>query len=329
MKTKNAPFIALLLLSCVLVISACNKDQKAGKSDHLEHQPFDPVDSIQLASGDLYRIDDFDSQYVSARNIDVWKPEDFDTKEAYRILWMHDGQMLFDKNKTWNGQEWGIDENLSRLSKKGKIPPTLVVATWSIEENRHANYFPQKPFDRSDSLSKEKLMSYHQENSERLFKQKPNSDDYLKLLVEEVKPLVEKSFDVKIKKSNTTVGGSSMGGLISFYAVTEYPEIFGNAICMSTHWPGGLSFEENPFPQAFFDYLDRNLPEPNDHKFYFDFGTETLDELYPPYQQLVNELFEKNGFDRSNFRNIEFEGHEHKEIYWQKRIGDAIQFTSK
>ncbi len=311
------------------MISACNKDQKVGKSDLSMHQPFVSLDSIQLASGHLYRIDNFDSKYVSSRNIDVWKPEDFDTNKAYRILWMHDGQMLFDENKTWNGQEWGIDENLSRLRKKADIPQTLVVATWNVDENRHANYFPQKPFDRLDSLSKNKLISYHQDNSDRLFKQKPNGDEYLKFLIDEVKPLVEKSFDVKIKKSNTTIGGASMGGLISFYAVTEYPETFGNAICMSTHWPGGLSFEENPFPQAFFDYLEDQLTKLNEHKFYFDFGTRTLDVLYPPYQQPVNELFENKGFDTSNFRNIKFEGHAHKEKYWRKRIGDAIQFTSK
>ena len=75
-----------------------------------------------------------------------------------------------------------------------------------------------------------------------------------------------------------------MGGLISFYALCEYPDIFGQAICMSTHWPGAMSYENNPFPQAFFDYLDQKLPELNDHKFYFDFGTETLDELYPQYE---------------------------------------------
>ena len=276
---KNSQFIVLFILNAAVLLSAC--DSKQNDSETSSHQAFEVVDSIQLASGELYRMENFESQYVSNRNVDVWKPDNFDPKKDYQVLWMHDGQMLFDKNKTWNQQEWAIDENLTRLMKQEKIKPTIVVATWNVSENRHANYFPEKPFNQLDSLTKKQLISYNRENSDRLFTQMPNADDYLKFLVKEVKPKVEQSFNIEIDQSNTTVGGSSMGGLISFYAVTEYPDVFGNAICMSTHWPGGMSYDDNPFPDAFFEYLDEKLPELDQHKFYFDFGTATLDELYP------------------------------------------------
>jgi len=324
---KNSHYIVILLVMTLVVLVSC--DQKKPNSEASSHGAFEKVDSIDLASGNLYRIKKFDSQYVSQRNVDVWKPDDFNPTNEYQILWMHDGQMLFDKNKTWNQQEWQIDENLTQLMKQDKIPQTIVIATWNVTENRHANYFPEKPYNQLDSLTKKQLISYSRKNSDRLFRQMPNSDDYLEFLVKEVKPRVERSFDIQIHKNNTTIGGSSMGGLISFYAVAEYPDVFGNAICMSTHWPGGISYDDNPFPDAFFDYLDKHLPKPDQHKFYFDFGTATLDELYPEYQKPVDELFSTNGYDESNFRNLKFEGHKHKESYWQQRIGDAVYFTSK
>lgn len=324
---RNSLFIVLLFLNFAVLLSAC--DSKQNNSEISSHKPFEEVDSIQLASGELYRMENFETQYVSNRNVDVWKPNNFDPTKDYQVLWMHDGQMLFDKNQTWNQQEWGIDENLTQLMKQEKIKPTIVVTTWNVSENRHANYFPEKPFHQLDSLTKKQLISYNRENSDRLFTQIPNADDYLKFLVHEVKPKVEQRFKIEIDRSNTTVGGSSMGGLISFYAVTEYPDTFGNAICMSTHWPGGMPYDANPFPTVFFDYLDEKLPELDQHKFYFDFGTATLDSLYPKYQKPVDQLFSSNGFDESNFRNLKFEGHEHKESYWQQRIGDAIYFISK
>ena len=67
-----------------------------------------------------------------------------------------------------------------------------------------------------------------------------------------------------------------MGGLISMYAICEYPEVFGGAICMSTHWYRNFASENNPIPLAFQNYLKANLPNPKTHKIYFDFGTETL-----------------------------------------------------
>lgn len=324
---RNPSILLLLYFALILLVLACNKGNES--EDNIDHKPFEKVDSIQLAGGELYRVKDFDSKYVSPRHIDVWQPQDFDPQDDYQILWMHDGQMLFDKSKTWNKQEWGIDENLTKLIEAGKIPPTLVVATWNVSENRHADYFPEKPYNNLDSLQKEQLLNYNKQNSDRLFQQSPNADDYLKFLVQEVKPMVEKSFQVNVNKTNTTVAGSSMGGLISFYALAEYPRVFGNAICMSTHWPGGMPFKENPFPEAFFHYLDNKLPGLKTHKFYFDFGTATLDELYPQYQKPVDSLFAKNGFGENRFKNLKFEGHKHHEEYWFKRIGNAVLFTSK
>jgi enterochelin esterase-like enzyme len=63
-----------------------------------------------------------------------------------------------------------------------------------------------------------------------------------------------------------------MGGLISPYAFCEYPKIFGWAACLSTHWLGSFTTENNPFPNSMIRYLSKKLPNPKSHKIYFDCG---------------------------------------------------------
>lgn len=321
-----------VLLFFVGAIFSCHNTSKENQSTEQVNElslksPFVKVDSVQLSSGELYRIENYKSEYVSSRNIDVWLPESYSTDTKYQVLLMHDGQMLFDSTTTWNGQEWGVDEKLSSLMKRDSVNPTIVVATWNVNEDRHSDYFPQKPFDNLEEKTKDSLVSYNQKNSDRLFKKLPNSDNYLKFLVDEVIPLVETHFSVFKKPKSYTVAGSSMGGLISFYAVCEYPDVFGTAICMSTHWPGAIPYEDNPFPQAFFDDLDNRLPELKDHKFYFDFGTKTLDELYPPFENDVDNLFKKHGFTDENFKQIKFIGDAHDEDSWRRRLHIPLKFA--
>lgn len=322
-------FVYLAFLSVIVACNTKSKERKPIEESSLviEDSPFKKVDSVQLSSGELFRVNNYESEYVSPRNIDVWLPENYSKDTKYQMLLMHDGQMLFDSTTTWNGQEWGVDEVLSALIKKDSVNPTIVVATWNVFKDRHSDYFPQKPFERLDEDVKKKLVNYNQQNSDRLFQKLPNSDNYLKFLTKEVIPIVETHFSVLEESKSYIVAGSSMGGLISFYALCEYPDIFGAAICMSTHWPGAIPYEDNPFPEAFFDYLDRQLPALKDHKFYFDFGTKTLDELYPPFEDDVNALFEKHGFDEKNFKQLKFIGDAHDEDSWRRRLHIPFKFA--
>jgi predicted alpha/beta superfamily hydrolase len=111
-----------------------------------------------------------------------------------------------------------------------------------------------------------------------------------------------------------------MGGLISIYAICEYPEIFGGAACLSTHWPGIFFMKDNPVPQAFFTYLDTHLPAPKSHKLYFDHGTATLDAMYPALQKKVDEIIIAKGYDSANWMTKEFPGEDHSETAWHKRV---------
>jgi predicted alpha/beta superfamily hydrolase len=101
----------------------------------------------QVVSGKIERITQFPSKYVTARNVDVWLPDGYTTNKKYAVLYMHDGQMLFDAGTTWNKTAWEVDDVLSTLEKTGRIKETIVIGVWNGEKTRHADYFPQKPFE--------------------------------------------------------------------------------------------------------------------------------------------------------------------------------------
>ena len=152
------------------------------------------------------------------------------------------------------------------------------------------------------------------------------SDDYLKYLVKEVKPFIDKTYSTKTDAANTFIMGSSMGGLISMYAICEYPEIFGGAACLSSHWLGTFTPENNPAPASFLAYLRENLPDPKDHRIYFDCGDQTLDQFYPETQKRVDQLIMDKGYDGSNWMTGYFPGEDHSENAWKKRLHIPLEF---
>jgi enterochelin esterase-like enzyme len=120
-----------------------------------------------------------------------------------------------------------------------------------------------------------------------------------------------------------------MGGLISIYAICEYPNVFGGAACISTHWPGIFTSDNNPFPAAFTNYLQKHLPKPNTHKLYFDYGDQTLDAMYPPLQKNVDEVLKAKGFSAKNWITKYFPGADHSEKSWNKRLDIPLVFLLK
>lgn len=283
---------------------------------------------VQVSSGSVYRIEDFQSAFVGARNIDIWLPANYTPMKKYSVLYMHDGQMLFDSTINWNHQEWGVDEILGNLISQGKVKDCIVVGIWNTTK-RHQEYFPQKPFeslskDQQDFVTKQ-LKTAGRTNE--VFQ--PISDNYLKFIVTELKPMIDKTYSVNTDKANTFIAGSSMGGLISIYAICEYPETFGGAACMSTHWPGTFTAENNPVPDAFVKYLSKHLPDPKTHKIYFDYGDQTLDAMYPPLQKNVDEVMKAKGFSDKNWVTKYFPGKDHSEKSWNERLDIPLQFLLK
>jgi len=273
-----------------------------------------------VQNGSIERYPSFPSRFVTPRNVDVWLPEDYSRSKKYSVIYMHDGQALFDKGITWNKQEWNVDSIVGQLIKDKKIKDCIIVGISNNGMYRFSEYYPQKPFE-----SLPKPMQQWMLNEAMLGKIR--SDDYLRFMVEELKPFIDKNYSTNPDKQNTVVMGSSMGGLISMYAICEYPDVFGSAACLSTHWIGNSDNPDNTIiPESFINYLINNLPSPVDHKIYFDYGTETLDRYYKAHQQKVDEVMKEKNFSANQWKTREFIGKDHSENAWSERLDIPLLF---
>ena len=273
----------------------------------------------QVAVGRVERLADFPSRFVDARHVDVWLPEGYSPAKRYAVVYMQDGQMLFDARTTWNHQAWNVHDSVQRLINAGQIPDTLVVGIWNNGKFRHSEYLPQKFLPLMPEAWRERFVK-------EALQGRSQSDAYLRFLVEELKPAIDARYATRPEPASTVVMGSSMGGLISVYAMNEYPQVFGGAAGLSTHWVG--AFKPNAaIPLAAFNYLRAHLADPASHRLYQDHGTTELDALYAPYQVLVNELAHERGYeDGRNFETRVFEGAGHNEAAWAARVETPLRF---
>jgi enterochelin esterase-like enzyme len=283
----------------------------------------------KVVSGKINRIENFKSRYITERNVDIWLPEGYSDTIKYAVLYMHDGQMLYDGDQTWNKQTWDVDRVVTDLLKKNKISNLIIVGIWNDEQTHHQDYFPAKPFEQLKQIEKDTISAQLQRagRTKEIFH--PKSDNYLKFIIEELKPYIDNKYSVYTNRDNTFIAGSSMGGLISLYAICEFPKIFGGAACLSTHWIGTFILENNPIPNEFLKYLNYNLPSPNFHKIYFDCGDQTLDSLYPEIQKKVDSIMVKKGFDNNSWITGYFPGENHSEEAWNKRLNIPLEFLFK
>lgn len=256
---------------------------------------------------------------MEARHVDIWLPPGYDSTARYPVLYMNDGQMLFDTNITWNRREWGVDEVLCRLIQEKTVPPCIVVGVWSNGSKRPSEYFPQKAVRNLKQKGKNLLAT----RTNHIYL----ADQYLQFLVAELKPKVDSQFATLPLPAHTYIAGSSTGALNALYAICERPDIFGAAACLSTHWPAVFTNENNPIPKAVRKYLKKKLPRPQSHRIYFDHGTENLDALYEVWQKKVDRLMRRKGYKKGkNWESLIFEGEAHTEIAWNKRLHIPLQF---
>lgn len=280
----------------------------------------------EVVSGKIERFADFKSKYVTARNVDVWLPSGYSPKKRYAVLYMHDGQMLYDAQKSWNKQAWDVDDVASKLMTEKRTKNFIIVGIWNGGETRHRDYFPQKAFESLNRVQKDTINNQLRKAGRSADDFKPNSDNYLKFIVKELKPFIDKKYGVSQKQADTYIAGSSMGGLISMYAICEYPEIFGGAACLSTHWPGTFSALNNPIPDSFISYLKTHIPDPKNHKIYFDCGDQTLDAMYPEIQKKVDAVMISKAYTQKNWKTEFFMGANHSEDAWKSRLHIPLEF---
>jgi predicted alpha/beta superfamily hydrolase len=261
--------------------------------------------AISEDSDALVRHAAFPSRYVTARNVDIWLPPGYGyaPEARYPVVYMHDGQNLFDPAIAFGGVPWDMDAAVKGLMRDG-MPGAIVVGVWNSPARRR-EYMPMNGFAAMHRARRARFVV--------AWGGRPTSDAYLRYVVEELKPFVDVHYRTRSGPEDTFIMGSSLGGLISLYALEVYPDVFGGAGCVSTHWPAGGN--------RLVDAMGRALPRAGRHRVYFDFGTETVDAPYEPYQRRFDGFVRAAGYTPGHdWLTLKFEGHEHSERAWRDRV---------
>lgn len=248
-------------------------------------------EEIHTASANVKIIDTafFMPQLSRYRRVWLYLPPNYlSSNKKYPVLYMHDGQNLFDKFTSGYG-EWGIDECMDSLLAKGK-QATIIVGIDNGGTTRMNEYNPYE-FTWQDS-SASKTFS-------------PEGEAYIDFITQTLKPFIDKNYRTLPSKENTIIAGSSMGGVISYYAVLKYPEVYGKAgIFSPAFWTSGALKE-------FTDSVSKKV----NAKFFFYMGGQEGEKNI----QLMNEMAEKLGTNSNTMiYSVVDEAGKHNEAAWHK-----------
>lgn len=197
-----------------------------GWADHFPSKPRQHTVSMNVKIIDTAF---FIPQLNRSRRVWIYLPPGYTgSKQKYPVLYMHDGQNVFDDATSFAG-EWGVDECLDTLGKKTK---ECIVVTIDNGLDKRINEY--SPYDF-------KLSGIAANN----ISGKGEGNQYLEFIVKTLKPFIDKNFRTLRKKKTTLIAGSSMGGLISMYAILKYPKVFGGAgIFSPAFWVGPAIFDD-------------------------------------------------------------------------------------
>ncbi len=287
-----------LLTGVVLSLQVCAKT------------PEDPG-VTQTSSDTLLYITNAPFRDIDPRPLMIWLPPGYEQQpdKHWPVLYAQDAQNLFIADSSFIGVEWQLDECLNRFSAAGELVP-IVVGICNTPK-RLQELTPQEALECciTTETGQQDLQRY----------QPMEGNAYLVWMSEILKPWVDEHWRTLPDREHTWLLGSSMGGLISCYALWQRPQIYGAAACVSTHWPAGDG--------ALVNFLEQHPQEPQGRRLYFDHGDQTLDAAYLPYQMRANLALMHMGWvpDR-DFTNRHYPGHEHSERSWSARIDEPIRF---
>ena len=290
-----------------------------------------------VSKGKLDNYEQFPSKFVESRTVRVWTPSDYNPKKKYDVVYMEDGNALFDRHIMWNNQEWCVDETVDSLIQCKAIKPCIVVGIDPIED-RIGEYCPEdvKHYLKEGEMVYNSVYPTYSPYMNCIIKSlawiitiNPNGNDYLRFIIEEVKPFVDSHYSTYKDYKHTFTIGSSCGGLISAYALCKYPNVFGGVACMSTHSNFLSSFDWVPnqaSAEAFVQFLRDNLPKKNTRKLYMDCGDKGDDAAYLQTQENINLAIRSLGWDKDHFTYRFFPGEEHNETCWARRLHIPFEF---
>jgi len=257
--------------------------------------PPDPV--VHTLTGDVRTHEGFTSRYLKhERTVIVWLPPGYDATAArYPVLYLHDGQNLFDRATSF-GDEWEVDETSQRLVTTGAIEPLIVVGVYNTGEHRIDEYTPTPMPEKGGG---------------------GHADDYGRMLVEELKPLIDATYRTLPSAASTGIGGSSLGGLLSLHLALRYPTAFGRVAVLSPSvwWDNRVLIRE-------VEALERKPSL----RIWLDVGTEEGDEAAPDARALRDALVARGWVLGEDLAYEEVEGAGHNEQAWAARIDRVLQY---
>jgi enterochelin esterase-like enzyme len=235
------------------------------------------------------------------RTLIVYLPPGYDkAKDKYPVLYMQDGQNLFDESTSYQGIEWKLDETAQQLITDNKISPLIIVGIYN-SETRTAEFTPNSLAGKTPA----------------------QGDQYAKLVASEVKPFIDSHYRTMPDRDHTAIGGASQGALISMYVARQNPTIFGKLLLMSP-W---MHLNGKPVLN---DWLgDEKWLKGT--KVYVEMGTEPGDN-YPTTDPIADaqplaSALEKAGLTRAkDFDYREIEGGRHNESAWANTVSQPLLF---
>ncbi len=265
--------------------------------------------------------------------VDVWMPAEYEAAadKRYPVVYAHDGQNLFDASFSFAGVAWEIDKACAQLANDPDFVMPIVVGinNRGAEGLRPSDYFPKNALDYispdliEDTFIYDTCSDIFLGNEEAAF------------VAEELKPLIDGLYNTAPGMSTTFAMGSSMGALASIYLLCEYPQIFGGAACMSTHWIGSLNLnpdysmnDDEVCANAILQYLSHHIPSDGLHRLYLDQGTEGWDAGYLKYESIAREIVRDNGYSEETglLCLYDAKGAGHNEWFWRQRVKIPLKF---
>ena len=260
---------------------------------------------VEAAAGDL-RLHEFRSRFFrNTRFLRVWLPPGYDEAEKsakrYPVLYLNDGQNLFEPSTSFTGVEWQVDETAERLIREGQVPPMIIVGIDNAGKDRLREYMPYR------SLNPRIL--------------RVQGTRYPDLLIKEVMPFIAHTYRVDSGPENTGLGGSSLGALISLYTAAVHPGWFGRLLIESPSlWASNRqmireSRNVKQWPARIF--LGTGTAEA---------GREDRDRSVVDDVRELAGIFRRAGLDDRRLKVVVDEGGTHHESAWARRFPDALAF---
>ena len=260
---------------------------------------------VQSATGDL-RLHEFRSRtFHNTRFLRVWLPPDYDDPQyaarRYPVLYLNDGQNLFEPSISFTGVEWQVDETADRLIREGVVPPMIIVGIDNTGRNRMREYMPHR--------SLQPIIVRVQ------------GSRYPDFLIKDVMPFMARNYRVATGPENTGLGGSSLGALISLYTAEARPGIIGRLLLESPSlWASNRqiirdSRDIKEWPERIF--LATGTAEA---------GRKDRDQSMVDDVREFAAILRRAGFDDRHLKLFIDEGATHHESAWARRFPDALAF---